>query len=120
MLGNTLVLPHADGNVTCVKIDQSKPYESEYLFRTALKETTVRIRHSKTKATPLRVSYDRHNMEVQERIFAAGEIPEYTRKAYVVIEVLPSDADVKITDALADWLIATANSNLVSLLGWES
>lgn len=102
-----------------VKINQDA-YASEYLLRSASMETVARIRHTSTKATAERPSYDRHNVEVTERIFAAGETPEYTRKVYIVIECLPSDTDVKLTDALADWLIATANSNVTSLLGKES
>jgi len=34
--------------------------------------------------------------------------------------LLPSETDVKLVDALADWLIATANANVTSLLGKES
>lgn len=121
MFGNTLTLPHADGNRVLVKIDQSKPYESEYLLRDSTKETTVRIRHTETKPSAGGGAvYERHNVEVKERIFAAGETPEYYRKWYIVGEAKPGDTDVKLVDALADWLIATANSNVTSLLGKES
>jgi hypothetical protein len=121
MFGNTLTLPHADGNRVLVKIDASKPYESEYLLRASDKETTVRIRHSETKpAGGGGATYERHNVEVKERIFATAEKAEYYRKWYIVGELLPSETDVKLVDALADWLIATANANVTSLLGKES
>lgn len=119
MFGNTFVLPHADGNITCVKVNQDG-YSSEYLYKDATEQYVVRIRHNRTKATAARPSYDRHNVEVTQTVFATAEVAEYTRKVYIVMEQLPSDVDIKNADALADWAIATANSNLVSLMGWES
>lgn len=121
MFGNTLTLPHADGNRVLVKIDQSKPYESEYLLRDSTKETTMRIRHtdSRPKYNGL-VLVERHNVEIFERIFAVGETPQKCRKWYIVGEQEPGDTDVKLVDSLADWLIATANANVISLLGKES
>lgn len=119
MFGNTLVLPHSGGDVTMVKINQDG-YSSEYLYRGALSQYRAKIRHTKTKATATRPSYDRHNVEVVETIFEAGDEAEYERKVYIVFETLPEDGDVENIDALADWAIATANSNLDSLVGWES
>lgn len=119
MFGDTIVLPHADGNITCTKINQDN-YSSEYLAKGSLSEYSVRIRHSKTKPTATRPAYDRHNVEIVETIYATSEVAEYTRKVYIVIEVLPRDADIKNVDALADWLIATAGAAITKLLGWQS
>jgi ABC-type phosphate transport system substrate-binding protein len=119
MFGNTFVLPHADGNITAVKINQDG-YSSEYLAKSSLYEMRVRIRHTKVKATANSAEKDRHNVEILRTVYAAGEVPEYTRKVYIVVEGKPSDSDVKDVDALADWLIATANANVTSLLAWES
>lgn len=119
MFGNTLVLPHADGNRTLVKINQDG-YSSEYLLKEATKETSAKIRHSKTKATADTPAKDRHNVEIVETIYADADVAEYTRKVYIVIEHLPSDTDVKLADALCDWLIATSDAALTSLNGWES
>lgn len=121
MLGDTLTLPHADGNIVCSKINQDA-YSSEYLNRSALIETKVKVRHSHVKAnaqagTPAK---DRHNVEVTQTIFATAEVAEYQRKFYIVMEQLASDTDVKLADSLCDWLIASADAKLVSLLGWES
>jgi len=120
MLGDTFVLPHADGNITCNKINQDG-YSSEYLYKGTTSEYTVRVRHTKTKATTSRPAMDRHNVEVVQTIYAVPDVSDqYERKFYVVIENLPSDSDVKNVDALADWLIATANANVTKLLGWQS
>lgn len=119
MFGNTLVLPLSTGNVTLVKINQDG-YASEYLVKEALRQIRVRIRHSKTKATADRVSYDRHNVEIVETVFATSTVPEFERKDYVVIERLPSDANVVNTDGMADWLISSVNANALSLIAWES
>lgn len=119
MFGNTFVLPHADGNITAVKINQDK-YSSEYLAKASLYEMSVRIRHSKTKAKDGTTVMDRHNVEIIRTTYATAELPQKSSKTYIVLEREPSDNDVKDIDALADWLIATANSNILSLLNWES
>lgn len=119
MFGNTLTIPHADGNIVCVKINQDK-YAGEYLCKRTGDEVTVRIRHTKTKATADKAAVDRHNVEFTQTVYATAEVPQFTRKFYVVLEQLPNDSDVKLADAMADWLIATANANITSLINWES
>lgn len=116
---STFVLPHSGGDITCTKVNQDG-YSSEYRFRNATHEVIVKVRHSQTRATASRPAYDRHNVEVVETIFASGEVAEYQRKAYFVIEQLPSDLDVEFMDALADWAIATTNENLDDLMQWQS
>lgn len=119
MLADPFVLPHADGNISCVKINNDA-YSSEYSYRSATQQVRIKARHSQTKGTADSPAKDRHNVEVVQTIFAAGEAAEYSRKAYIVIEQLPGDTDVKLVDALADWLIASANANVGKLLNWES
>jgi hypothetical protein len=119
MFGDTLTLPHSGGDVICVRINQDT-YSAEYMFKDSTHKVIVKVRHSKTKLTTARPSYDRHNVEITETIFAAGTVDEYTRKVYIVLEQLPADVDVEWADALADWLILTANVNLDSLMAWES
>jgi hypothetical protein len=120
MLGNTLVLPVAGGSITMVKINQDG-YSSEYLFKDATARWTARIRHTQTSITAKRpVSYDRHNFEVVQTVFAAGGVDEFERKFYFVIEQLPGDTTFAIPDATADLVIASSNAFVTSLLGWES
>lgn len=119
MLSNTLVLPLSTGNVTLVKINQDS-YSSEYLFRDATSQYRARIRHTKVAAKNGRPSYDRHNFEVVQTIFAAGEVAEYERKFYFVVEHLPNDTSIVLADGVCDLSIATAGAFLTSLLGWES
>lgn len=119
MLGNTLVLPQVGGNITLTKINQDG-YSSEYLFRNSTSQYRARIRHTKTTATATRPSYDRHNFEVVQTIFAAGDVAEYERKFYFVLEHLPNDTSIALADAAANLAIASSDAFLVSLLGWES
>jgi len=119
MLGNTLVLPQVGGNITLIKINQDN-YSSEYLFKDANTQYNAKIRHSRTKATALRPSYDRHNFEVVQTVYATGGNPEFQRKFYFVLEALASDTNVILADAVSDLAIATSNAFLVSLLAWES
>lgn len=119
MLGDTLVLPHSGGNITMNKINQDG-YSAEYMFKDATHQMVGKVRHSRTKSTASRPSYDRHNVEITETIFESGETAEYSRKVYLVLEQLPADVDVENADALADWLIATSDANLDALMNWES
>jgi hypothetical protein len=120
MLGNTLTLPQAGGDKVLIKINQDS-YSSEYLLRATLDEYRVRIRHSKAAANNGRAyEADRHNVEVVQTIFQAGDVPQYERKFYFVIETKPGDTATNLADAVADLMIATSNAFLVSLNGWES
>jgi hypothetical protein len=119
MYTDPLVLPHADGNISCVRINQDS-YTAEYSNRGALSATTVKIRHTTVAPKAGKPALDRHNVELSQRIYADGEEPEVFRRVYVVIEQEPGDMDVKLVDCLADWLIATANANTTKLLSWES
>lgn len=120
MLGNTLVLPQAGGDITCVKINQDQ-YSSEYMFRNATDQYVCRIRHTKVKPTATRpLEYDRHNFEVVRTTFEAGGVPEFERKFYFVIEHKPGDTVTVLADAVADLMILSTNAFLVSLHGWES
>lgn len=120
MLGNTLTLPQAGGDKVLVKISEQN-YTSEYLLRSALDEYRARVRHTKVGPTPTRpLEYDRHNFEVIQKVFAVGDVPEFERKFYFVIEHKPGDTATILADAVADLMILTANAFVVSLHGWES
>lgn len=120
MFGNTLTLTIGGVATVMTKIDGGNNYSSEYMFRDSTHQYNVKIRHSRTKASALRPSYDRHNFEVVETIYADGTDPEYQRKFYFVQEQLPSDTDVALADAVCDWAIASTDAALTSMLGWES
>lgn len=117
MFSEPIVFPHADGNQSLRRINQDS-YSSEYLKKNTLDEYRMKIRHSTVKKDG--VSYDRHNVEVVQTIYATATIPQFTRKAYFVVELLPSDGDVKLMDALADWAIATSDAALTQLNQGES
>jgi len=120
MLGNTIVLPQAGGDITLKLVNQDA-YSSEYLFRDGTSQYRVRIRHTKTSPTTARpASYDRHNFEAVQTIFAAGDVAEYERKFYFVLEHKPADTSVALADVVCDKAILTSNALLVALLGWES
>jgi hypothetical protein len=114
MLGDTLVLPQAGGDITLKKINQDG-YSSEYRFTDSTSRYNAKIRHSKVNN-----GQDRHNLEVVQTIFEAGDVAEYERKFYFVLEHKPGDTSVALADAVADKVILTANALLVGLIGWES
>lgn len=117
MLGSTFVLGLASGSKTLALVNQDG-YGAEYYLRETLKSYRVRVRHSNQTVAGLK--YDRHNVEVVITTFATSTTPESTHTAYLVVQLLPGDTNVEPMDALADWSIATSNSNLTKLYGWES
>jgi hypothetical protein len=120
MLGNTLTLPQAGGDKVLTKI-REQDYSSEYFLKSATDEYRARIRHTKVAPTLARpYEADRHNFEVVHTIYASGEVPQYERKFYFVIETKPGDTATDLADAVADLMILTSNAFLVSLDGWES
>lgn len=120
MLGNTLTIPQAGGDKVLVKV-REQDYSSEYLLRSSTDEYRAKIRHTKVAPSTQRpYEADRHNVEVVQTIFAAGDVPQYERKFYFVIETKPGDTATALADAMADLMIASTNAFLVSLNGWES
>lgn len=121
MIGNTITITVGATPKVLTLINEGG-YASEYLLTEALSEFRMRIRHSKTKATASNPSMDRHNVELIETVFAAGEVPEFPRKFYFVIENKPGDGVGVIAnvDAMADKVIASSNAFLTQVVGWES
>lgn len=119
MLGNTLTLPQAGGDIVLTKVNQDQ-YSSVYRFRNSTTMYVAKIRHTTVKATASSVEKERHNFEVVQTIFAAGDVPQYERKFYFVHEHVPSDTSVALADAVADLAILTSNAFLNSLVAWES
>jgi hypothetical protein len=119
MLGTTFVLGLASGSKTLPQVNPGgQKFAGEYFLRETLKSYRVRVRHSELVIDDQ--DYGRHNVEVTITTFATSTVPEYTHKAYFVIECLLSDTYVEAIDALSDWAIATSNSNITKLLGFES
>lgn len=118
MLSDSQVLVLVAGNKTLVRVSPDGN-GSLFRYRSSTELYTLRIRHSATKATATKPSYDRHNVELIMTTFAAGAVPEFSRKVYVVFEQLASDSNVTIIDTLAEWLRNTANANTIKVLGGE-
>ncbi len=114
-----ITLPHADGNQALRRINQDN-YGAEYLKKNTLDEYRMKIRHSTWTDPSSGLKYDRHNVEVVQVIYATSTVVEYHRKAYYVIELLPSDPDVKLFDSMSDLAIATSNAFLTQLNQGES
>lgn len=121
MFADTIVLALTGiGNVTVVRINQDQ-YASEYLFKDATHQVRLRIRHSKVTDKKREQIYDRHNVEIERTIFAAGAVAEYLQRTYMVWETLPSDSSQATAGALAGWMQSTTpKANLAGLVAWES
>lgn len=121
MIGNTITITVGVSAKVLTLINQDA-YASEYMLKDSASEFRLRIRHSKTKATATRVAMDRHNVELIETVYASGDVPEFDRKFYWVIENKPDDltSSVANVDAMADKAIASSNAFLTQLVNWES
>lgn len=118
MFASPITIPHEGGSLVLNRINSGDPYASEYSAKGATMETRMRIRHSKTNGSGSKPAYDRHNVEIVQNVFADGDTPAFYRKAYVVIELLPDDPDVSLSDGLFDWLVSGAV--LETLNEWRS
>lgn len=120
MLANTLTLPLPSGNVIVTRINQDG-YSSEYLKRTSTEQHRLLIRHTRVSpGTGRSEQYDRHNVELVHTVFAAGDVPQYDRKVYFVLECKPGDSAINVADGLFDLAIATSDALLTQLEAWES
>lgn len=111
MLGSTSIT--FDGK-TLYKID-TPSHASEYLFKDATEQYVVKVRHTKTNA-----GFDRHNVEATHTVWEVpGTSPEIVRKAYSVIEQVPSDEDDGLAAALCSFMTASTNAVIAELMDWR-
>jgi hypothetical protein len=103
-----------------VKVNGPVNYASEYLLKETLAEYRVRVRHTKTGGKNGLPVYDRHNFELVMTTYATDTVPEFYRKMYFVMEVLPSDDDITIGTAVADIAIASSGELFDELNDWQS
>lgn len=117
MLGNTIAITVDGDPFTLTKINQDS-YSSEYLYRDAVEEFTVKVRHQ--EVTKAGVTYDRHNFELRHKIFATSTVPEKDRLMYYVMEQQPHDLNIFLPLAAMNLATATSGAFLTSLTKWES
>jgi hypothetical protein len=118
MLGDTISITISGATKVFTKI-RFDDYATEYLLRESLVEYRVKVRHTKA-ADPNKVSQDRHNVELTQTTFATSTLPEYTEKAYFVMQANPGRSTVAMIAGLMAWATASSNANLTKLEGWES
>lgn len=118
MLGNTIVIN--DGTSRTLARINGGEYSSEYFLRDTTLQYVLKIRHSRTKATATKPAYERHNVEIVKTVFAVGDTPAVVTKFYFVMEQEAGNTNVALADSICDLCIASSNSFLVDLLGWQS
>lgn len=119
-LGDTLTLTVGAESKVLTKVNGPVNYASEYLLKEATQQIRVRVRHTKTNGAGGKPSYDRHNVEIVQTVYETETVPEFYRKAYIVLEQLPTDDDISLADSLADICLANANELLDELQDWKS
>lgn len=115
MLGDTFTLVHNSGTKLLKLVNQDN-HSAEYLLREALSMFEARVYHTTVKKT----GYRRHGVELKETVFATATDIEFERLSYLVTQSKPSDSNYDLPDSLADWLLVTANANLIAVIGGES
>jgi len=120
MLADPQTVTFTSGAKSLAKINQDK-YSSEYYLRESLAEYRLRVRHTRTAPSAKNpLGLDRHNVEFTETIFAAGVVPEFSRKSYVVLEAPASQINSVLYLSAADWLLASSYANAAAMNGWQS
>lgn len=116
----TITLDGAGGTAkNLVKINQDS-YGSEYLLQETLSEYRLKIRHSTETTQNGGASMLRHNVELTQKVYAAGAVPEFIRQIYVIARHKQGD-DMTVANDLFEslpyWL---TEANITKLLAWES
>lgn len=113
-------MPLSSGSVNFTRINGSDPYASEWRATSALCRYILKVRHTKVAARGTEPAKDRHNVELTRVTFATSTVPEYSEKAYFVSENIQSSTSVELPNALAIWLTASTNAQLIKLTNWEN
>jgi hypothetical protein len=122
MFGNTLTLTlgGSGGTDRVLKLINQDSYGAEYLNRNSTDEIRLKIRHfvetPKSGAEPV----ERHQFYVTQTVFMTDTTPEYIRSSNLAIRGSKTDDATEISDlseAVALWATET---NLESLIAWES
>lgn len=119
-IANPLTVIGSLGSYSCARINQDS-YGSEYFGRLATGEMTLKIRHSKvTNPDVYGNTYERHNVELRETVYAVTDVPQYENLNYAVLQHkrgATSAAVVDAGEALVDFLDDT---HLADLYNWIS
>ena len=119
MLGDTITVTVNAVAKILTKINQDG-YSAEYLLRESTGKYSLKVRHSKDKATATGVQYDRHAVDFTYTIFASGSVPEYYRRCYITI-VNSSTDDATQVGYIVTGIEAYLNAaNTTKVVGWES
>lgn len=106
------------------RINDSDPYSSEYLLRSATEEWRVKIRHSHSDPKGIDIyqrGVDRHNMEFTHVVYATPTTKEIKRKIYTVMEIYSADDVVSSSLDFQGFLAYAANATRVDdQLAWLS
>ncbi len=125
MFDNTITLTdvHGTEDFAFVRVNQDK-YSSEYRYTTDLKRVTLKLRNTTRFDKSSLKTFDRHNVEIKETLFAVAPSTLSTeRTAYFTFEVQQGDsiADcVALSHALAFWLVTASDANMTKLAQFES
>lgn len=119
MFGDSISLVVGGETRSLKKINQDN-YASVYQYRNEVFQLRLQIRHVTTSGRGGAPKHDRHNVELVQTVFAVGDEPEETSKAYFVMESLPSNMSNALMLSLASWASATSGANLDKVLNWES
>jgi hypothetical protein len=125
MFADTITLTdvHGTEDFAFVKVNQDK-YSSEYRYTTDLKRVTLKIRNTNRFDKASFKTFDRHNVEISETIFAVAPSTLSTvRLAYFTFEVQQGDvlADVvALGVSLCGWLTASSAANMGKMAQFES
>lgn len=118
MLANTYTLDGTE-DIVVTRINQDS-YGSEYRYQATSNHVTMKIRHSKVKATSTAVARDRHNVEIVKTIYATESTPEQIVKSYIVLENPAGYTDQDFAKWLVNFISASTFAIVAPLLNWES
>lgn len=93
-------------------------YGSEYFLSETDGEYRLKIRHS--RRTVGSTKYDRHNIEFVHTVYAAGDVDEFNRKVYLVLENKVGDDSTAVTDMSVGYSTFIDSTAIGNLLAWSN
>lgn len=119
MIGEQLTVTYNAVAKVLNRINQDN-YSSEYFWRDAVEEFTVRIRHSNESVRAGQPAYERHTVDLTRKVYATTTTPERVFQTYTVIR-LQKGSDPNAAELLVSALCSLESAAFVDkVVGWES
>jgi len=120
MIGESVTITINSVPYTLNRLDPGVPFASDYFFRDATQEVTLRVRHSNESVRSGQPAFERHQLDLVQKVYATTTTPERQYQTYTVIR-LPKGGDPDAAEHLVAALCSFSTASVVDkVVGWQS